>query len=141
MAQENYIEGCYRQRPPLIEPNGFCFWKARFETYVKSKDIDLWQVIPNDDFYFKIEDEETKLMKVTPYELLKDNRKKPLGKNKEAKVMREQTSDDHDSEGGSDKDIDEEDVEAFNLLARNFRKVAASGAWTVPLATVAANSC
>ncbi|GJW13697.1 hypothetical protein Tco_0017830 [Tanacetum coccineum] len=42
MAQENYIEGCSIQRPPLIEPNGFCFWKARFETYVKSKDIDLW---------------------------------------------------------------------------------------------------
>ncbi|GKA21851.1 hypothetical protein Tco_0707813 [Tanacetum coccineum] len=110
-------------RPPLIEPNGFCFWKARFETFVKSKDIDLWQVIQNDDFYFKDEDKETKLMKVTPYELLKDNGKKPLGKINEAKVTREQTSDDRDSQGGSDEDINEEDVEAFNLLARNFCKV------------------
>ncbi|GKC35043.1 zf-CCHC domain-containing protein [Tanacetum coccineum] len=40
-----------------------------------------------------------------------------------AKVIREQTSDDSDSQRGSDEDIDEEEeVEAFNLLARNFRK-------------------
>ncbi|GJU23641.1 hypothetical protein Tco_1156983 [Tanacetum coccineum] len=40
-----------------------------------------------------------------------------------AKVTREQTSDDSDSQDGSDKDIDEEDeTEAFNLLAKNFRK-------------------
>nr|GEZ45182.1 hypothetical protein [Tanacetum cinerariifolium] len=39
-----------------------------------------------------------------------------------ANVTREQTSDDSDSQGGSDKDIDEEEVEAFNLLARNFCK-------------------
>ncbi|GJV69238.1 protein CHUP1, chloroplastic [Tanacetum coccineum] len=39
-----------------------------------------------------------------------------------AKVVREQTSDDRDSQGGSDKDIDEEEAKAFNLLERNFRK-------------------
>ncbi|GJX68244.1 zf-CCHC domain-containing protein [Tanacetum coccineum] len=39
-----------------------------------------------------------------------------------AKVTREQTSDDSDSQGGSDEDINEEEAEAFNLLARNFRK-------------------
>ncbi|GJV72866.1 retrovirus-related pol polyprotein from transposon TNT 1-94 [Tanacetum coccineum] len=39
-----------------------------------------------------------------------------------AKVTREQTSDDSDSQGGSDEDIDEEEAEVFNLLARNFRK-------------------
>ncbi|GJR54200.1 hypothetical protein Tco_1404721, partial [Tanacetum coccineum] len=60
--------------------------KSRFETYVKSKDIDLWQVIQNGDFYFEVEDEETKLMKETPYELLKDTEKKQLGKNEEAKM-------------------------------------------------------
>ncbi|GKA90998.1 zf-CCHC domain-containing protein [Tanacetum coccineum] len=74
------------QIPPFLEPNGFCFLKARFETYVKSKDIDLWQVIQNDDFYFEVKDEETKLMKETTYELLKDNEKKQLGKNEEAKM-------------------------------------------------------
>ncbi|GKD64550.1 hypothetical protein Tco_1306658 [Tanacetum coccineum] len=86
MAQENYVKGCSMKRPPLLEPNGFFFWKARFEIYVKSKDIDLWQVIQNDDFYFETEDKETKLMKETSYELLKDTEKKQLGKNEEAKM-------------------------------------------------------
>ncbi|GJS75657.1 hypothetical protein Tco_0725538 [Tanacetum coccineum] len=54
MAQENYVEGCSMQRPPLLELNS----------------LDL----------------ETKLMKETPYELLKDNQKKKLGKNNEAKM-------------------------------------------------------
>ncbi|GJY05836.1 hypothetical protein Tco_0371776 [Tanacetum coccineum] len=88
MAQENYVEGCSMKRPPFLEPNGFCFWKACFKTYVKSKDIDLWQVIQNGFFYFEDEDEdeETKLMMETPYELLKDTEKKQLGKNEEAKM-------------------------------------------------------
>ncbi|GJW32635.1 retrovirus-related pol polyprotein from transposon TNT 1-94 [Tanacetum coccineum] len=247
MAQENYVEGCSTQRPHLLEPNGFFFRKARFETYFKSKDIDLWKVIQNGDFYFEVEDEETKLMKETSYELLKDEQKKQLDKNNEAKitlyntlpfknckidlltqeyekfsisneetidsgftrsnaivtslksldpnysrsellkqesrkkvssrsrakvtyieeakylatlplkelignlkvyemvldndgvgskttkekvkslalkdrVTKEQTNDDSDSQGGSDEDINEEETEAFNLLARNFRK-------------------
>ncbi|GJT05029.1 hypothetical protein Tco_0839491 [Tanacetum coccineum] len=59
---------------------------ARFETYVKSKDIDLWQVIQNGDFYYEVEDSEIKLMKETPYEILEDDQKKKLGKNNEAKM-------------------------------------------------------
>nr|GEU55648.1 zf-CCHC domain-containing protein/UBN2 domain-containing protein [Tanacetum cinerariifolium] len=43
MAQENYVEGCSMQRLPLLEAVGFCFWKIHFETYVKSKDTDLWR--------------------------------------------------------------------------------------------------
>nr|GEW33203.1 UBN2 domain-containing protein [Tanacetum cinerariifolium] len=40
-----------------------------------------------------------------------------------AKVTTEQTSDDNDSQDGSDEDVDEvEEAEAFNLMARNFRK-------------------
>ncbi|GKE46094.1 retrovirus-related pol polyprotein from transposon TNT 1-94 [Tanacetum coccineum] len=40
-----------------------------------------------------------------------------------AKVTREQTSEDSDSQGGSDEDVDkEEEAKAFNLMARNFRK-------------------
>ncbi|GJX94584.1 protein CHUP1, chloroplastic [Tanacetum coccineum] len=87
MAQENYVEGCSMKIPPLLEPNGFCFWKSRFETYVKYKDIDLWQVIQNGDFYYEVEDSETKLMKETPYELLEDDQKKKLGKNNKAKMI------------------------------------------------------
>ncbi|GJR03416.1 zf-CCHC domain-containing protein [Tanacetum coccineum] len=86
MAQENYVEGCSMQRPPLLEQNVFCFWKACFETYVKSKDINLWQVIQNGDFYYEVEDFKTKLMKETPYKILDDNQKKKLGKNNEAKM-------------------------------------------------------
>ncbi|GJX58385.1 copia protein [Tanacetum coccineum] len=39
-----------------------------------------------------------------------------------AKVNREQTSDDSDIQGGSDEDVDEEEAESFNLMARNFQK-------------------
>ncbi|GJT99184.1 retrovirus-related pol polyprotein from transposon TNT 1-94 [Tanacetum coccineum] len=39
-----------------------------------------------------------------------------------AKVTREQTSDDSDSQGGSDEDIDQEEAEAFNLIIKNFHK-------------------
>ncbi|GKD48058.1 retrovirus-related pol polyprotein from transposon TNT 1-94, partial [Tanacetum coccineum] len=250
MAQENYVVGCSMQRTPLLEADGVCFWKTRFETYIKSKDIDLWQVIQNDDFVFMMEDPEKKMDIETPYEKSKDNKKKQPGKNNEAKmtlynallrnsqvkdckidhltqqykkfsisdeetidsgftrfnaivtsiksldqdyssknhvrkflralplkwrekvttieeakdlatlhldelignlkvyemilkndgvaskttkekvksmapkvkVTREQTSDDSDSQGGSDEDVDEEEAEAFNLMARNFRK-------------------
>ncbi|GJS17203.1 hypothetical protein Tco_0411675 [Tanacetum coccineum] len=155
MAQENHVEGCSMQRPPLLEPNGFCFWKGCFETYVKSKDIDLWQVIQNGDFYFEVEDEETKA-KVTAIEESKDLTTLPLDEltgnlkvyemvldnddvdsktTKEkvkslalkAKVIRDPTSDDSDSQIESDKDIDEEEAKAFNLLARNFSKFFCKG--------------
>ncbi|GKB93689.1 hypothetical protein Tco_0979826 [Tanacetum coccineum] len=39
-----------------------------------------------------------------------------------AKVTREKTSDDSDSQGGSDEDLDEDETKAFNLMARNFHK-------------------
>ncbi|GJV71719.1 hypothetical protein Tco_1491714 [Tanacetum coccineum] len=70
----------------LLEVDGFYFWKAHFETFVKSKDIDLWQVIQNGDFYFEVKDPETKMIKETPYDLLKDEQKKQLGKNNEANM-------------------------------------------------------
>ncbi|GJT51682.1 retrovirus-related pol polyprotein from transposon TNT 1-94 [Tanacetum coccineum] len=38
------------QRPPLFESDSFIYWKNRFETYVKSKDLDLWRVITDGDF-------------------------------------------------------------------------------------------
>nr|GEY45657.1 DUF4219 domain-containing protein [Tanacetum cinerariifolium] len=86
MAQENYVKGCSMQRPPLLKANGFSFWKTRFETYIKSKDIDLCQVIQNGDFYFEIKDLKIKMMKEMSYELIKDNENKQLSKNNEAKM-------------------------------------------------------
>ncbi|GJX57845.1 hypothetical protein Tco_0287742 [Tanacetum coccineum] len=44
-----------------------------------------------------------------------------------AKVTMEKTTDDNDSQGGSDEDIDKEEAEAFNLLARNFCKFIRKG--------------
>ncbi|GKE40614.1 hypothetical protein Tco_1464019 [Tanacetum coccineum] len=87
MAQKNYVEGCFMQIPSLLEAKGFCFWKTRFETHIKSNNIDLWQVIKNSDFVFEMEDPKTKMMNGMPYELLKDDEKKQLGKNNEAKMI------------------------------------------------------
>ncbi|GJV09859.1 zf-CCHC domain-containing protein [Tanacetum coccineum] len=146
-----------------------------------SNNIDLWKVIQNGDFYYKVEDLETNLMKETSYELLEDNQKKEIGKNNEAKmtlynrakvmtieeakdlatlpldelignlkvyeiildndgvgskitkekveslalkakVIREQNSDDNDSQRGSDEYIDKEEAEVLNLMASNFRR-------------------
>ena len=80
MAQENYIEGCSMQRPPLLETDGFCFWKTRFETYVRSKDLDLWEIIQNGDFVFMMLDSETKLMVEKPNSELKEDEKKSSSK-------------------------------------------------------------
>ncbi|GJU08504.1 retrovirus-related pol polyprotein from transposon TNT 1-94 [Tanacetum coccineum] len=49
MDSDKYQEGQSMQRPPLFESDSFIYWKNRFETYVKSKDLDLWHVITNDD--------------------------------------------------------------------------------------------
>nr|GEU46139.1 zf-CCHC domain-containing protein/UBN2 domain-containing protein [Tanacetum cinerariifolium] len=86
MVQENYVKGCSLQRPPLLEPNRFCFWIARFETYIKSKDIDLRQLFKSGNFYVNVKDSKTKLMKETSNEPLKDEQKKQLSKNNEAKM-------------------------------------------------------
>ncbi|GKC48593.1 zf-CCHC domain-containing protein [Tanacetum coccineum] len=48
MDSDKYLEGQSMQRPPLFESDSFIYWKNRFETYVKSKDLDLWHVITND---------------------------------------------------------------------------------------------
>ncbi|GJR43468.1 hypothetical protein Tco_1311571 [Tanacetum coccineum] len=49
MDLENYKEGQSMQQPPLFEANCFIYWKNRFETYVKSKDIDLWHIIVHEE--------------------------------------------------------------------------------------------
>nr|GEU64692.1 copia protein [Tanacetum cinerariifolium] len=56
MDLENYKEGKSMQRPPLFEANCFIYWKNRFETYVKSKDIDLWYIIVYDNYKPTIKD-------------------------------------------------------------------------------------
>ncbi|GJT75367.1 copia protein [Tanacetum coccineum] len=52
------------KRSPLFESDSFIYWKNRFETYVKSKNLDLWHVITNGDFQPIEQNPETKLDEV-----------------------------------------------------------------------------
>ncbi|GJV37204.1 retrovirus-related pol polyprotein from transposon TNT 1-94 [Tanacetum coccineum] len=61
MDSDKYLEGQSMQRPPLFESDSFIYWKNRFETYVKSKDLDLWHVITNGDFQPIVQNPKTKL--------------------------------------------------------------------------------
>ncbi|GJT64510.1 retrovirus-related pol polyprotein from transposon TNT 1-94 [Tanacetum coccineum] len=86
MDSDKYLEGQSMQRPPLFESDSFIYWKNRFETYVKSKDLDLWHVITNGDFQPIVQNLETKLDEVIPFEKQTDDLKKRLAKNNEAKM-------------------------------------------------------
>ncbi|GJU84430.1 retrovirus-related pol polyprotein from transposon TNT 1-94 [Tanacetum coccineum] len=59
----------------------------RFETYVKSKDLDLWHVITNRDFQPIEQNLKTKLDEVIPFEKQSDELKRRLAKNNEAKMV------------------------------------------------------
>ncbi|GJU59734.1 hypothetical protein Tco_1237500 [Tanacetum coccineum] len=87
MDSDKYLEGQSMQRPPLFKSVSFIYWKNRFETYVKSKDLDLWHIITNGDFQPIQENPETKLDKVIPFEKQSDDLKKKLAKNNEAKIV------------------------------------------------------
>ncbi|GKD42703.1 hypothetical protein Tco_1267348 [Tanacetum coccineum] len=87
MESEKYLEGQSMQRPPLFESDGFIYWKNRFETYVKSKDLDLWHVITDGDFPPIQNNPETKKDEVVPFHKQNDDLKKKLAKNNEAKMF------------------------------------------------------
>ncbi|GJY52047.1 hypothetical protein Tco_0442894, partial [Tanacetum coccineum] len=87
MKSEKYLEGQSMQRPPLFESDGFIYWKNRFETYVKSKDLDLWHVIIYSDFPPIQNNPETKKDEIVPFDKQSDDLKKKLAKNNEAKMV------------------------------------------------------
>ncbi|GKB55952.1 retrovirus-related pol polyprotein from transposon TNT 1-94 [Tanacetum coccineum] len=87
MDSDKYLEGKSMQRPPLFESDSFIYWKNRFETYVKSKDLDLWHVITDGDFQPIIQNPETKLDEVVPFEKQTDDLKRRLAKNNKAKMV------------------------------------------------------
>ncbi|GJW92125.1 zf-CCHC domain-containing protein [Tanacetum coccineum] len=87
MESEKYLEGQSMQRPPLFECDGFIYWKNRFETYVKSKDLNLWHVITDGDFPPIQNNSETKKDEIVPFHKQNDDHKKKLAKNKEAKMV------------------------------------------------------
>ncbi|GJS63001.1 zf-CCHC domain-containing protein [Tanacetum coccineum] len=75
------------QRPPLFESDYFIYWKNRFETYVKAKDLDLWHIILNGDFPPVAKNEVTQVLEVVPFEEQSDDLKKKLSKNNKAKMV------------------------------------------------------
>ncbi|GJX25243.1 zf-CCHC domain-containing protein [Tanacetum coccineum] len=74
------------QRLHLFEANCFIYWKNRFETYVKSKDIDLWHIIIYDNYKPTIKDKDGK-DEIIPYEKFEESHKKIISKNDEAKIV------------------------------------------------------
>ncbi|GJX00111.1 zf-CCHC domain-containing protein [Tanacetum coccineum] len=87
MDSDKYLEGQSMQRPPLFESDHFIYWKNRFETYVKAKDLDLWHIILNGDFPPVAKNEVTQVLEVVPFEEQSDDLKKKLAKNNEAKMV------------------------------------------------------
>ncbi|GKB68614.1 hypothetical protein Tco_0930026 [Tanacetum coccineum] len=87
MKSEKYLEGQSMQRPPLFESDRFIYWKNRFETYVKSKDLDLWHVITYGDFPPVQNNPETKKDETVPFDKQSDDLKKKLTKNNEEKTV------------------------------------------------------
>ncbi|GKA29924.1 zf-CCHC domain-containing protein [Tanacetum coccineum] len=80
-------EGQSMQRQSLFESDEFIYWKNRFETYVKSKDLDLWHVITYGDFPPIQNNPETKKDEIVPFDKQNDDLKKKLAKNNEAKMV------------------------------------------------------
>ncbi|GJR26577.1 hypothetical protein Tco_1102809 [Tanacetum coccineum] len=75
------------QKPPLFKSDGFVYWKNRFETYVKLKDLDLWHVIIYGDFPPTQNNPETKKDEIVSFDKQSDDLKKKLAKNNEAKTV------------------------------------------------------
>ncbi|GJV50573.1 zf-CCHC domain-containing protein [Tanacetum coccineum] len=87
MESEKYLEGQSMQRPSLFESDRFIYWKNRFKTYVKSKDLDLWHVITYGDFPPIQNNPETKKDEIVHFDKQNDDLKKKLAKNNEAKMV------------------------------------------------------
>ncbi|GJV17669.1 hypothetical protein Tco_1362992 [Tanacetum coccineum] len=87
MDSDKYLKGRSMQRQPLFETGSFIYWKNIFETYVKSKDLNLWHVITNGDFQPIQNNPKTKLDEVVPLEKQNDDLKKRLAKNNKAKMV------------------------------------------------------
>nr|GEW83583.1 zf-CCHC domain-containing protein/DUF4219 domain-containing protein/UBN2 domain-containing protein [Tanacetum cinerariifolium] len=90
MESEKYLEGQSMQGPPLSESDRFIYWKNRFETYVKSKDLDLWHVITDGDFPPIQNNPEIKKDEIAPFHKQNDDLKKNLAKNNKAKMVYEE---------------------------------------------------
>ncbi|GJZ65511.1 zf-CCHC domain-containing protein [Tanacetum coccineum] len=109
MESEKYLEGQSMQRPPLFESDGFIYWINRFETYVKSKNQDLWHITTYGDFPPVQNNLETKKDEIVPFDKQNDDLEKKLAKNNEAKC-------DEDSSTSDSED------EEYAIAVRDFKK-------------------
>nr|GEU58525.1 UBN2 domain-containing protein [Tanacetum cinerariifolium] len=98
-------------------------WRAKVTSIEEAKDLaslPLDELIGNLKVYEMIMDNDNVASKIT--------KEKVKSLALKAKVNREQTSDDSDSQGDSDEDVvEEEEAEAFNLLARTYRNFFCKG--------------
>ncbi|GKD55502.1 hypothetical protein Tco_1288889 [Tanacetum coccineum] len=91
-------------------------WKANVISIEEAKDfatLPLDELVRNLKVYEMILENDGVVSKTT-------TKKKVKSLALKSKVTREQTSDDSDSQGENDEEVNEEEAEAFNLLARNF---------------------
>ncbi|GKB96103.1 hypothetical protein Tco_0982240 [Tanacetum coccineum] len=87
MESKKYLERQSMKKPPLFESDEFIYWKNRFETYVKSKDLDIWHVITYGDFLPIQNNPETKNDEIVPFDKQSDDLKKKLARNNKAKMV------------------------------------------------------
>ncbi|GJV82082.1 hypothetical protein Tco_1517952 [Tanacetum coccineum] len=73
------------QRTTTFESDSFIYWKNRFETYVKSKDLDLWHVITDGDFQPIVQNPKTKLDEIRE---TTSERQKDIPKNETTKTAK-----------------------------------------------------
>ncbi|XP_071727771.1 uncharacterized protein [Rutidosis leptorrhynchoides] len=83
----SYSEGSSMQRPPLFESEGFCYWKQRFETYVRNEDLDVWNIITKGDYVPFTLSEDWKTRIIIPEENWSKEHKMDVGKNYQAKLV------------------------------------------------------
>ncbi|GKB74075.1 zf-CCHC domain-containing protein [Tanacetum coccineum] len=98
-------------------------WRAKVMTIEEAKDLEtlpLKKLVDNLKVYEMILENDGIVFTTTTKEMVKSLTLK-------AKVTREQISDDSESQGGSDEDVEEEESEAFSLIARNFRSFGNKG--------------
>ncbi|GJY32842.1 zf-CCHC domain-containing protein [Tanacetum coccineum] len=97
-GSKNHLEPCYRASVRLSVPslytgrfhlvNGTAWNRATgFETYVKSKDINLWHIIVYGDYKPTIKNKDTGKEEVIPYENFEEIYKKMISKNDKAKMV------------------------------------------------------
>ena len=87
MALENYKEWQSMQISLLFKCDSFIYRKNIFETYINSKDIDLWQIILNGDYLTFVKNIITQKDEPVPHDRQTDDMKKMISKNNNAKMV------------------------------------------------------